>query len=127
MSEPATTLAPNDSILNQVKATLGLDKDYDAFDQEVMLHINSVFFTMTQLGLGPDEGFEIDSAMTPWADYIQNDKNLNVVKTYMGLRVRLLFDPPATSFGQEAIKKQAEELEWRMNVYAENKKRSNQW
>lgn len=114
---------PKDSILETTKKALGLEPDYNVFDSDIMMHINSVFFTLHQLDIGPKSCFEIEDALTPWTDFTEFDSNLNAVKSYMYLRVRYLFDPPATSFGQEAIKKQAEELEWRLNVYSENKNR----
>lgn len=111
--------APDDSILLSVKKALGLEPDYDVFDQDILLHINSVFFTLNQLGVGPETTHYVEGFMEPWIGFTGGDNNLNAVKSYMYIRVRLLFDPPGTSFGQEALKKQAEELEWRLNVYAD--------
>lgn len=107
-----------DSILTSTKKTLGLTEDYTAFDLDILMHINSVFTTLCQLGIGPEDGYEIESAEDVWSDFI-NDKRLNSIKTYMSLRVRLIFDPPATSFLQEAMRNQIQELEWRLNVYRE--------
>jgi len=107
------------SILTSTKKVLGLADDYDAFDVDVIMHINSVFFTLNQLGIGPPEGFAIEGKDASWDDFISDVNMLNAVKTYMYLRVRLLFDPPTTSFAIDAMKKQVEELEWRLNVHRE--------
>lgn len=104
------------SVLNSTKKTLGLSNDYDVFDDQIIMHINSVFSTLHQLGLGPEDGFEIDSDSANWEDFIGTVKNINSVKTYMYLKVRMLFDPPATSFHIQAMDKQIEELEFRLNV-----------
>lgn len=108
----------DESILDLTKKLVGLDPEYDAFDLEIITHINTVFFALKQLGVGPDEGFMITSRTEKWADYIGYD-DLNAVKSYMGLRVRMLFDPPATSFTQDSMKNAITELEWRLNVHME--------
>lgn len=107
------------SILNDVKKTLGLEDDYLAFDTDILMHINSVFSTINQLGIGPDAGFMIEDDTPTWDDLLDDDLRLNSVKSYVYLRVRLLFDPPATSYLIEAMRKQVEEFEWRLNVYRE--------
>lgn len=108
------------SILNNVKKMLGLDEDYVAFDTDVIIHINSVFSTLSQLGIGPIEGFMIEDDIPTWDDFlITPNANLSSIKTYVYLRVRLLFDPPATSFAIQAMEKQIQELEWRLNAYRE--------
>lgn len=108
------------SILNNIKKILGLDESYTAFDTDVMIHINSVFSTLSQLGIGPAGGFMIEDDILTWDDYIPDgDPNLNAVKTYIYLRVRLLFDPPATSFAIQAMERQITEHEWRLNTYRE--------
>lgn len=109
------------SILNDVKKTLGLSDDYTAFDRDVILHINTVLGILVQLGIGPEEGFAIEDETTYWSDFLGEDLNYNGVKSYVYLRVRLLFDPPATSFHQTAMNEQIRELEWRLNVHRENK------
>lgn len=108
------------SILNNIKKILGLDESYTAFDTDVIIHINSVFSTLSQLGIGPAGGFMIEDDILTWDDYIPDgDPKLNSIKTYMYLRVRLLFDPPATSFAIAAMERQISELEWRINSYRE--------
>jgi hypothetical protein len=108
------------SILTDVKKTLGLAADYTAFDLDVTLHINTALSTLTQLGIGPDEGFMITDASDDWEDFIGDDARLNSVKTYVYLRVRLLFDPPASYHFLTSYKEQIAELEWRLNVTREN-------
>lgn len=108
------------SILNDTKKVLGLEPEYKAFDIDVLMHINSVFSTLDQLGVGPVGGFAISDDTTEWTAFIGNDPRLNSVKTYMFLKVRLLFDPPSTSYLITAAKEQAQELEWRLNVFRES-------
>jgi hypothetical protein len=110
-----------DSILTKTKLALDIEESYTEFDIPIIMHINSAFATLTQLGVGPVNGFEIQDASTTWETYIVADKNLNSVKTYIFIRVKLLFDPPPTSFASEALKKQADEIEWRLNIYSEGK------
>lgn len=111
---------PVNSILDSIKKVLGIAPDYDVFDPDLIQHINSVFFTLQQLGIGPEEGFEITDAETTWDAFLGTNKLLNSVKTYISLRVRILFDPPANSFVMDALQKQIQELEWRLNVYSES-------
>lgn len=108
-----------DSILDSTKKILGLDPEYDVFDVDIITHINSAFFTLNQLGVGPAEGFMILDNAAPWTWFSEGRTNLNAVKTYVYLRVRLLFDPPQTSFATSAMEKQIQELEWRLNVNRE--------
>lgn len=108
-----------DSILNGTKKILGIDESYLVFDPDIILHINSVFSTLNQLGIGPDAGFAIEDATPVWSEFIATDKCLNSVKTYVYLKVRILFDPPTTSFLLDAFNKQIQELEWRLNAYRE--------
>lgn len=110
-----------DSILNTVKQAVGLEADDTAFDVDILMYINGTFSTLNQLGIGPDEGFMIQDSEPVWSDYLGDDPQLNSVKTYVCLRVRMLFDPPGTSFVIEAMNKQIAELEWRLNAYHEYK------
>lgn len=109
----------NSSILTSVKKNLGIAEDYTAFDEDILMHINSVFSTLTQLGLGPIEGFDIADKTAVWSDFLGTNKKLNSVKTYVYLKVRLLFDPPSTSYLIAAMEKQVEEIGWRLNVTRE--------
>ena len=108
-----------ESILQSVKKMLGIIPEYTNFDDDITMHINSVFMILQQLGVGPKEGFAISDEFTVWTDYISDPVKLQIVKSYMALRVRLLFDPPASSAHMESIKQQIAEFEWRMNVAAE--------
>lgn len=104
-----------ESILKSTKKTLGLADDYDVFDQDIIMHINSVFSTLTQLGVGPPEGYMIESDKDLWEDFISDDPTYNSIRSYMYLRVRMLFDPPPTSYAIDAMERQIKELEWRLN------------
>lgn len=108
-----------DSILTTTKKILGIDDAYDVFDVDVITHINSAFSTLHQLGVGPTAGFAIEDASALWVDFI-NDDRMNSVRTYVYLRVRMLFDPPTTSYLVDALNEQRKELEWRLNVTREN-------
>jgi len=107
------------SILISTKKVLGIDKDYDVFDLDIITHINSAFSTLTQLGVGPAAGFMIEDDSEVWTDFIADDLQYNSVKSYVFLKVRQLFDPPSTSYLISAVEKQIEELEWRLNVHRE--------
>lgn len=109
----------SDSILNSIKKLLGIDVDYTAFDQDIIIHINSALMTLTQLGIGPVDGYSISNDVSTWPQFIGVYTDLNAVRTYVYLKVRLVFDPPATSFVIASIEKQIQELEWRLNVQAE--------
>ena len=109
-----------DSILTSIKQLLGLEEDYDCFDGDIILHINSVLSTLTQLGVGPSDGFFIQDAAATWEDFIPNSPKLNAVKTLVYLRVKLVFDPPTNSATLTALNEHANELEWRLNVAAES-------
>jgi hypothetical protein len=107
------------SILTSTKKILGIAADYTVFDLDIITHINTAFSTLTQLGVGPAEGFMIDSDEAEWADFIADDLQNNSVKSYVFLRVRQLFDPPSTSYLIAAFDRQIQELEWRLNTHRE--------
>lgn len=109
------------SILTSVKKLLGIAEDYDEFDTDIIIHINSVFVTLQQLGVGPDEGFSISDSSTTWSDYLSNNKLLNNVISYMGLKVKMLFDPPTNSSILSSYERTIQELEWRINVMVDPK------
>lgn len=109
----------NNSILDSTKKILGIAPEYQAFDLDVLTHINSVFSTLEQLGVGPEGGFFIEDAETTWEAFLGTDPRLNMVKSYMYLRVRLLFDPPPTSFAITSLEEQAKQMEWRLQVFAD--------
>ena len=104
------------SILTSIKKLLGVAEDYSEFDEDIMTHINSVFLNLTQLGVGPEEGFMIEDNTAEWEDFISNSVQLQAVKTYVYLKVKLLFDPPLSSSVTESINRMIAELEWRLNA-----------
>lgn len=112
-------------ILVSVKKLLGIAETYTDFDIDILTHINTVFTTLNQLGIGPDAGFMIEDDTATWDTYLVKasdgtpDLLLNNVKTYMFMRVRLMFDPPTTSYLVDSWEKQVKELEWRLNVKRE--------
>lgn len=104
------------SILTSIKKMLGVAEDYTEFDEDIITHINSVFLNLTQLGVGPEEGFMIEDDTATWEDFIDDSIQLQAVKTYMYLKVKLLFDPPLSSSVTESFTRMIAELEWRLNV-----------
>lgn len=108
-----------DSILKSVKKNLGIEADDTSFDEDILTHINSVFATLNQLGLGPADGFSVEDDTALWSTYLDGNLNRSSVRTYMYLKVRIWFDPPTTSFHLESLNNQAKELEWRLNVERE--------
>lgn len=109
-----------DSILKTTKKILGIDESYTAFDLDIITHINMVFTTLNDLGVGDPLGFMIMSDEEKWQDFTMDVLQQNAVKTYVFLRVKLAFDPPQTSFHINSLEKQVQELEWRLNVRREN-------
>lgn len=105
-----------DSILTSIKKLLGITEEYENFDQDIITHINSAFMILNQLGVGPKNGFSINDKSSTWDEFIPESSNLEAVKTYVHLKVKLMFDPPLSSTVIEAIKSQINELEWRLNV-----------
>lgn len=109
-----------ESILTSIKKLLGITEDYDHFDADIIMHINSVFMILNQLGVGPKEGFRIEDKTSTWNDYLGDSILLESVKTYIYLRVRLLFDSTTLSGTViESMKQTISELEWRLNVSAD--------
>ena len=111
-----------ESVLTTIKKMLGIAADYTHFDSDIIVHINSVLMTLNQLGGGPETPTFIGSDMDTWDKILGDIKNLEAVKTYMYLKVRLLFDPPTSSFVVDSMNRQASELEWRLNIQAETNK-----
>lgn len=105
-----------DSILQSIKKLLGITEDYDVFDTDIIMHINSVLMILNQIGVGPSEGFTISDELATWEDFLGKDTNAEAVKTYVYLRVKLLFDPPNSSIVSEAMNRTISELEWRFTV-----------
>lgn len=109
-----------ESILTSIKKMLGIEEEYEHFDPDIIMHINSVFMILTQLGVGPSEGFTIEDKFSAWTDFVSDTAKIEAVKSYIYLRVKLLFDPPLSSAVIESIKRMIDEYEWRLNVAADN-------
>lgn len=110
-----------DSILTSVKKIIGISEEDESFDTDLIMHINSVLMILNQLGVGPEDGFSITDKSAVWTDVIGDNKLIEATKTFVGLKVRLIFDPPTSSAVLDSINKTISELEWRINVMVENK------
>ena len=108
-----------DSILTSVKKMLGITADYTHFDSDIIMHINSVFMILNQMRVGPKEGFSISSDVETWDEFTNDNLTIESVKSYMYLKVGLLFDPPTSSNVLEARNRLVSELEWRLNAIAD--------
>lgn len=111
----------DDSILDTIKKLLGYADD-DYFDQDILIAINTSLSILTQLGVGPSEGFSISDNSAKWGDFYGTDNRLNDVATYVHLKSKLIFDLPLNSSTTDAYERTLKELEWRINVAAENMK-----
>ena len=112
----------NDSIFLSIKKVLGLDESNTDFDPDILMHINSVFSILQQLGIGPVNGFFVEGDSETWGDYLGDDHlHLSMVKSYVMAKVRILFDPPVSSAVLDSLNRICSEFEWRANVAAENK------
>jgi hypothetical protein len=109
-----------ESILTSIKKMIGISEEYDHFDPEIIFHINSVFADLNQMGVGPEKAFVIEDDSSTWMDFLQEADNIESVKTYVGIRVKLIFDPPASSTAVAAMQREADKWEWRLNVAADN-------
>lgn len=109
------------SILETIRGMLGPSVDYTNFDTDLVVHINSVFNRLKQLGIGPDDGFYITGDSETWSDFFEDSKTINMVISYMYLKVKMQFDPPSNSIAADAFKQQIAEYEWCGNVDAESK------
>lgn len=109
-----------ESILTSTKKLLGITEEYEHFDKDIIMHINSVFLNLTQLGVGPKEGFFIEDDTAEWTDFIDDNIQLQAVKSYIYLKVKLLFDPPLSSAVIESMNRMIAEFEWRLRLAAEN-------
>lgn len=108
-----------ESILKSTKKILGLAYDYVVFDLDVITHINTAFSILNQLGVGPVEGFAIEDDSALWSDFVVPLNQLSMIRTYVYLKVRSIFDPPGTSYLIEAVNTQIKEYEWRLNSFRE--------
>jgi len=105
-----------DSILTSIKKLLGPEEDDTHFDPDIVMHINTVLMSLNQIGVGPETGFSISDKTKTWSDYLGTDINFEAVKSYIYLKVRLIFDPPSSTPLIEAIERQINELEWRLII-----------
>lgn len=111
-----------ESILTSIKKMLGITAEYEHFDPDIIMHINSVFMILNQLGVGPRDCFYIEDRSETWSDFLEDPSQLQMIKSYMHLKVKLLFDPPASSSVMKCIEDQIAEFEWRLNVAVDPKK-----
>lgn len=109
----------NDSIFESIKSMLGPDTEYEVFDPDILVFINGVLSTLTQLGIGPLNGFRITGPNETWRDYLGDREDIDSVKTYIYMKVRMAFDPPSSSAVMSAYKEACQEFEWRLNVAVE--------
>lgn len=105
-----------DSILGSVKKVIGLAEDYRQFDPDLIMHINTAFAVLYQLGVGPKQPFTISGYDETWAEFTTTQQNIENVRSYVYMKVRMLFDPPSTATMHEAFERQIQEMEWRLNV-----------
>ena len=108
-----------ESILLSIKKLLGLDGDYQAFEEDVVVHINTALSILRQLGVGPKNGFKITGSNETWGDFLGDSDKLEMAKTFVYTRVKPIFDPPSNSFVLSALKEESAELAWRLNIAAE--------
>lgn len=109
-----------ESILTSIKKLLGIAEEHEQFDVDIMMHINSVLVILNQLSVGPPEGFLLEDKDTTWDEFVFDQTNIEFIKSYVYLKVRLLFDPPSSAAAIESMTKLTNELEWRINVAAES-------
>ena len=109
-----------ESILDSVKKQLGIDSEYEYYDADVIVAINMAFSILTQIGVGPKDGFSIDDNTQLWSCYTEDNKILNLVKPYIYGKTRLLFDPPLNSTIVELLKTQCSEYEFRLQIYCDH-------
>lgn len=110
-----------ESILTSIKKLLGIAEEYTHFDSDITMHINSVLMILNQMGVGPEEGFFIEDASATWEEFVSDIAKIQAVKSYVYLKVKLLFDPPLSSAVMEATNRLISELEFRLNVAVDPK------
>lgn len=111
-----------ESILTSIKSLLGISEDTTVFDTDVLSGINGAFFTLTQLGIGPSEGFLVTDSTTTWSDFCNNFGALGGIKQYVYLKTKLLFDPPEHGYVVSQYESAIKELEWRLNEQREEER-----
>lgn len=105
-----------ESILTSIKKLLCISEECEDFDIDIIIHINTVLSILCQLGVGPEEGFSISDSSTTWNDFISDASKIEMVKSYVFLKTRLMFDPPTSGAVMESVNKLINELEWRLNI-----------
>ena len=105
-----------ESILTSIKKLLGIGEECTHFDDQIIMHINTVLSILTQVGVGPSSGFAIENSTDKWEEFVGEDPRFNMVKTYVYQKVKMVFDPPTSSTHMEALKQSIAELEWRLNI-----------
>lgn len=117
-----------ESILTSVKKMLGITEEYTQFDADIIMHINTVFMILNQLGVGPERCFAIEDDVTTWNEFINGniykitEESMEMVKTYMYMKVKMLFDPPSSSIVMQCMNQAISEMEWRLHMASELKK-----
>ena len=112
-------ISNNDSILTSIKKLMGLTEEYDAFDQDILILINSVLFELEQIGVKAKEGCALSDKTAVWSDYSDDDRLLNALKPYIYMKTKLAFDPPTSSGALDSINRIIDRFEWRINLYAD--------
>lgn len=111
-----------ESILTSIKKLLGITEEDTNFDADIIMHINTVFMILNQLGVGPEKCFTIEDDVATWSDFVPRNLDIEAIKTYMFLKVKLVFDPPASSTVVQCMNQSISELEWRLHMVAESNK-----
>ena len=112
-------ISNNDSILTSIKKLMGLTEEYDAFDQDILILINSVLFELEQIGVKAKDGFSLSDKTAVWSDYSDDDRLLNALKPYIYMKTKLTFDPPTSSGALDSMNRIIDRFEWRINLYAD--------
>ena len=112
-------ISNNDSILTSIKKLMGLTEEYDAFDQDILILINSVLFELEQIGVKAKDGFSLTDKTVVWSDYSDDDRLLNALKPYIYMKTKLTFDPPTSSGALESMNRIIDRFEWRINLYSD--------
>ena len=112
-------ISNNDSILTSIKKLMGLTEEYDAFDQDILILINSVLFELEQIGVKAKDGFSLTDKTVVWSDYSDDDRLLNVLKPYIYMKTKVTFDPPTSSGALDSMNRIIDRFEWRINLYAD--------
>ena len=112
-------ISNNDSILTSIKKLMGLTEEYDAFDQDILILINSVLFELEQIGVKAKDGFTLSDKTAVWSDYSDDDRLLNALKPYIYMKTKLTFDPPTSSGALDSMNRIIDRFEWRINLYSD--------